>query len=243
LKDIRIGNLECLTDQARAELRDKNLRKACQDFESIFTYQLLKSMRRTVDKCALFSGGMGEDIYESMLDQEISKSVSDMGYNSLAHLLYQQFSGESPAGADLGQGPGTQGGGRPRPPLWPLNAPVSSEFGWREDPILGGPRFHQGIDLAAGEGTPVGASLPGRVVRSGFEEGYGNVVVLDHGNGFTTLYAHNQANLVREGDWVERNAPIAKVGSSGRSTGPHLHFEVRRYGRNLDPYRFLGAGS
>ena len=76
---------------------------------------------------------------------------------------------------------------------------------------------------------------------SGFRQGYGNTVVLDHGYGFTTLYAHNKHNLVKPGDLVSAGTPIARVGSSGRTTGPHLHFEVIRHGKHLNPLEFLGA--
>ena len=124
-------------------------------------------------------------------------------------------------------------------PLRPLEAKISSGFGWRKDPIHGRKRFHNGIDLAAEEGAIVRASLPGRVLQSDYQGNYGNVVLLDHGQGFTTFYAHNETNLVHQGDWVKRGTPLGRVGSTGRSTGPHLHFEVKRDGKHLDPRHFL----
>ena len=226
-----------IPDHNKSDQKDKALKKACQEFESIFTYQLLKSMRRTIEKCDLFHGGQGEEIYESLLDQELTKNVAGVGFNSLANLLYQQFKGEGLSGA--GQERGTDN----NPPLWPLKARISSEFGWRKDPINGETRFHYGIDLAVREGSLVRATLPGRVLRSGYQKGYGNFVLMDHGHGFTTLYGHNQSNIVKEGDWVRGGAPIAKAGSTGRSTGPHLHFEVKRHGKHLNPLDFLGAAA
>ncbi len=219
--------------------RQDKLRKACKEFESIFTYQLLKSMRDTVQKCDLFHGGTGEEIYESLLDQELAKSMAGLGANSLSELLYRQLSREE----DPAAGPAAPGTlHEPATPGWPLRATVSSEFGWRNDPIDGQRKFHYGLDLAAREGTPVRASMAGRVIRSEYTEGYGNVVVLDHGRGLTTLYAHNRENLVRQGDWVEAGEAVARVGSTGRSTGAHLHFEVRRHGRRQDPVAFLSPG-
>ncbi len=220
---------------------DRKLRKACEEFEAVFTYQLLQSMRRTVEKSDLFHGGTGEEVYESMLDQELSKSMAGAGKGGLADLLYQQLRTKGQAGE-------TQGGlsmpHRPLPetpsPRPPLTGRVSSGFGWRVHPIFGKRMFHQGLDIAAGEGSLIRASMSGRVVTSEFQEDYGNVVVVEHGRGYTTLYAHNRDNLVSRGDWVEAGAPLAVVGSTGRSTGPHLHFEVKRHGRNLDPAEFLG---
>ena len=109
---------------------------------------------------------------------------------------------------------------------------VSSRFGSR-------PRFkrmHGGLDIAAPTGTPIFAAAAGRVIYSDDGmRGYGNVVLIDHGEGLVTLYAHNSENLVDEGDRVVQGALIAKVGNTGQSTGPHLHFEVRVSGRTEDP--------
>ncbi len=221
---------------------DRKLRKACEDFEAVFTYQLLQSMRRTVEKSDLFHGGTGEEVYESMLDQELSKSMASAGKGGLADLLYQQLRAKDPTveiqdGLSLPRRP-LRGLEAPRPPL---AGRVSSEFGWRIHPIFGEKRFHRGLDIAAEEGSIIRASMAGRVVASEFREDYGNVVVLEHGRGYTTLYAHNSENLVREGEWVDAGASLGLVGSTGRSTGPHLHFEVKRHGRNLDPAEFLGV--
>jgi peptidoglycan hydrolase FlgJ len=119
---------------------------------------------------------------------------------------------------------------------------VSSGFGVRKDPFTGRQKFHHGMDIAAPEGTPVFPAKGGRVTFSGTQPGYGNVVVVDHGDGFITKYAHNRANRVDAGDQVGPDTIIAEVGSTGRSTGPHLHFEVRYEGKQVRPEAvFAGA--
>jgi murein DD-endopeptidase MepM/ murein hydrolase activator NlpD len=120
-------------------------------------------------------------------------------------------------------------------------APVSSPFGPRADPFTGRPALHHGVDLAAPEGTEVRAALPGVVRLSGDRGGYGLAVELDHGGGLTTLYGHASEVLVTEGEVVTQGQPIARVGQTGRATGPHLHLEVRQGRRPVDPGRALKA--
>jgi murein DD-endopeptidase MepM/ murein hydrolase activator NlpD len=111
----------------------------------------------------------------------------------------------------------------------------------RADPLTGGNKFHQGIDIAAPGGAPVAAAAPGRVVFSGWSAGYGNMVEVDHGRGWVTRYGHNAANFVAAGDTVAAGQQIASVGQTGRATGDHLHFEVRRDGKAVSPTIFLGG--
>ena len=239
VKDISVTLHNHPTDVKTGAQREEALRKACKDFEAVFTYQILKSMRGTIEKCDLFHGGQGEEIYESLLDQELSKKIAGGGSNSLSEFLYQQLKGkdfQDLQGGDTGiTGKNTASNVY----QWPIRGRVSSGFGWRKDPFTGESRLHKGIDLAAGEGTPVTACREGRVILSEYQKGYGNVVVLDHGHGVTTLYAHNRENLVQEGEWLRKGAPLARVGATGRSTGPHLHFEVRRHGRQINPREYL----
>jgi murein DD-endopeptidase MepM/ murein hydrolase activator NlpD len=115
----------------------------------------------------------------------------------------------------------------------------SSNFGYRIDPFTGLNSFHEGIDFPAEVGTPVVAAASGKVVTAEWHPAYGKMVEIDHGNGMITRYAHASQLLVKEGDLVVRGQRIASVGSTGRSTGPHLHFEVRLNGTPQNPARFL----
>lgn len=117
--------------------------------------------------------------------------------------------------------------------IWPVKGVVYSRFGAR------GASRHDGIDIAAPEGTAIQAAADGEVIYSGVQRGYGNLVILRHEGGLVTIYAHNRENLVREGDRVRKGQTIAKVGRTGRATGPHVHFEVRRGTKPIDPQTVL----
>ncbi len=116
---------------------------------------------------------------------------------------------------------------------------VTSGFGRRVDPFLGTMAMHTGVDLAAVSGTPVHATGPGRIITASYNGGYGNEVEIDHGNGVTTIYGHLSSIGVHVGDIVETGAVIGRVGSTGRSTGPHLHYEIRRDDQPFDPMPHL----
>ena len=118
---------------------------------------------------------------------------------------------------------------------------VSSGFGFRKDPFTGGVGFHRGMDIAAPAGTAVYPVRGGKVTFSGRQKGYGNVVIVDHGDGFVTKYGHNRANLVDAGTVVGPGTILGEVGSTGRSTGPHLHFEVSYDGNNVRPDTVLAG--
>ncbi len=115
----------------------------------------------------------------------------------------------------------------------------SSNYGWRLDPFTGQKSFHEGIDFPAEVGTAILAAASGKVIYADVHPAYGRMVEIDHGNGLISRYAHASALLVKEGDLVVRGQRIARVGTSGRSTGPHLHFEVRLNGAPQNPARFL----
>jgi murein DD-endopeptidase MepM/ murein hydrolase activator NlpD len=121
----------------------------------------------------------------------------------------------------------------------PSQGYITSGFGTRSDPFTGGRAHHLGIDFSARTGDPVLAAAGGVVSFAGVKNGYGNVVEVDHGNGYTTLYGHNSRLIVRVGDIVRAGQQLAKAGSTGRSTGPHVHFEVHVNGRPVNPRQFL----
>ncbi len=123
------------------------------------------------------------------------------------------------------------------------NSYITSGFGYRADPFGGGSQFHKGIDFEADVGDPVLAVADGVVSYSGVRSGYGNVIEVDHGNGYVTRYAHNSRLLMRVGDLARIGQQIAKAGSTGRSTGAHVHFEVWENGRVVNPRKFVGNRS
>ncbi len=129
----------------------------------------------------------------------------------------------------------------------PVRLPVkarglSSRFGYRIDPFLNRPAFHAGLDFVADAGATVRATAAGTVVSAGLDGGYGEMVEIAHADGVSTRYAHLSRILVSAGTHVEAGTPIGLVGSTGRSTGPHLHYETRRDGEAMDPALYLAAG-
>jgi len=117
----------------------------------------------------------------------------------------------------------------------PISGRLSSSYGYRVHPVLGGVRWHNGIDLAAPAGTPIQATSDGRVERAGWNGGFGLMVELDDGDGTETLYGHMSRLAVAKGETVEKGDVLGYVGSTGLSSGPHLHYEIRRNGRSIDP--------
>ena len=125
------------------------------------------------------------------------------------------------------------------PSLMPTSGRITSRFGSRRDPIKKTIRFHQGVDIANSRGTSVKAAAKGKVIFSGYQGSYGKTIIIDHGYGYKTLYGHNSSLLVNVGDYVKKGQAISKMGSSGRSTGSHLHFEVHKNGKPIDPFSVL----
>jgi murein DD-endopeptidase MepM/ murein hydrolase activator NlpD len=204
-------------------------RRLAQEFTSFLYLEVLKAMRATLPE-----GGLGEseslsrDIYTAMLDAEVARLMAKRDNSGLVTTV-EKFLEKAPA--KISSEP-------PKPPA--AAGTVSSLFGPRTDPLNGASRFHQGVDIAAPAGTEVKAAAAGKVAFSGWLDGYGNVVDVDHGNGWVSRYGHNQENLARQGEQVEAGQAIAVVGSSGRATGPHVHFELRKWGKPVNPEFFLG---
>ncbi len=240
--------------------KQKNeLKKVSQEFESLFIAQLLKVMRETIEESGLMEGGFGKSIYTDLFDQEVARSMAKRGVLGISDLLYKNLSDKNsqvgqptstnpapPNEAPVQTSPADSGtSGKPEPEIsdlqLPVQAPVSSGFGMRNDPFSHQTTFHKGVDLAAPDGTKVVAALPGTVISAGYETGYGNNVLIQHSGGLQTRYGHLGSVNVKAGDVVDSESVLGRVGSTGRSTGPHLHFEVTRMGKPVDPLPLAGT--
>lgn len=126
-----------------------------------------------------------------------------------------------------------------KPNLMPTTGRITSGFGYRKNPFGRGREFHNGIDIANNSGTKIRAAGSGIVTFAGYNSSYGRYVMISHGYGYQSVYGHNRKILVKVGDKVEKGQVISEMGSSGRSTGPHLHFEVRLYGNPIDPMKVI----
>lgn len=240
-RELRPGGLGALQGKNDKEA----IRTVAKEMEALFAYELIKVMRQTTEESA--SGAFGNGTYLSMFDMELSKLFAERGLG-LREMLER---GLTSVAEKTGQPARDDGGGRITLPaeedirlLLPdlPAARISSGYGPRKDPFTGGEAFHRGIDIAAPEGAGVRSAGRGTVIFSGEQQGYGNVVVIDHGDGLTTKYAHNRENLVKEGEKIDSGALIARAGSTGRATGSHLHFEAVYQGRAINPGRVLAKG-
>lgn len=166
----------------------------------------------------LDSGRLTPDVKESIDQYNFLKSAS---YGGIYHNYAHQWQTHA------------------RPSLWPVEGAIHSAFGVRNDPFSGEGAFHTGIDLAAARGTPVKVTADGVVTTEGWSGGYGKLLIVDHGNGIETYYAHLSQFTVVPGQEVRRGQVIALSGGTGRSTGPHVHYEVRIQGTPVNPYNFL----
>jgi murein DD-endopeptidase MepM/ murein hydrolase activator NlpD len=193
------------------------LKKTEQDFQRLFALGSKEKILENMETS--FSG----DIDWDSLKQEIERAVTEV--NEIKDFLRVQ--------KDVYQA---------TPKGFPVSGPISSQYGMRQNPF-GGKAHHAGVDISAREGTPIKASADGIVSFAGWTKGSGYVVVLEHGCGYSTIYAHNKKNQVKVGQRVGRGEAIGFVGSTGNSTGPHLHYEVMQKGKNVNPKNFLSRNS
>ena len=226
----------------------KQRQKIAQEFSSFLYLEVLKAMRAATQQDDP-SGGepLSRDLYTSMMDAEVARLAAQRDSSGFAKAVERALErggvSAKPVPEINDAPPALPAPDKilPLSPQTPLSGVISSPFGWRADPFTGGGKIHHGVDIAAPAGSPVQAAAAGRVVFSGSVTGYGNMVEIDHGGGWVTRYGHNAANLVAAGDTVAAGQKIALVGQTGRATGDHLHFELRRDGKAVSPAPFLGA--
>jgi murein DD-endopeptidase MepM/ murein hydrolase activator NlpD len=218
-------------DAPGADRRREQLREAARDLEALVLKQL-------VTASGAFGGGEGPGaaVRADLFASTLADALAGAGGIGLAAHVERSF---APGGAGA---PAPVPGPPPSSPrglVTPLAGTVTSAFGPRADPFTGEPARHRGVDVAAPEGAEIRAVAGGTVVFAGERGGYGRAVEIDHGGGRTSLYAHASELRVVEGERVRAGAVVARVGSSGRATGPHLHFELRQDDRAVDPTRAL----
>ena len=208
--------------QAQAPERPQAKGEADRELDRVFAQMLLKEVSKTMADGPLMGGPMGQ-AFDGLWVETMADALIESGF-SLGQRVEGHGSGEAWEEAPHVHAPAT----------------VTSHFGIRHDPFTGQARHHDGIDIAAPRGTPIPSARAGTVLFAGDRGGYGNVVIVDHGEGLQTRYAHCDRLDVSTGDRIEAGEIIGTVGSTGRSTGPHLHLEARIDGRPVDPMQALG---
>lgn len=218
-----------LQDPAELSRLDKHSKEAAEKFEA-FLYTFMAKNLRGSEPNGMFSSGPMSTFAE-MFDEEIGKRVGESHALGLADQLEMHFAqaGRAAMPADAHH------------PELGVEGTLTSHFGPRVDPINGTPGFHRGVDIGAPSGTAIHAVRAGRVIFAGPHGGHGNLVEIDHGNGVVTRYAHCSEIGVVPGQEVGENEVIGEVGTTGHSTGPHLHFEVQVDGRAVDPLAYFDS--
>jgi murein DD-endopeptidase MepM/ murein hydrolase activator NlpD len=230
----------------------REVARLAREFEAMLMTQMLREMRRSMLTDESQDAGLGGSAMTDTIDIELGQALSRVGGFGLSTVLTGALE-KSRAGGGMAapSSPSPMPAPPPEAGLADLPAPgqiaadvisapegaITSGFGWRRDPLTGAPRFHKGIDVAQPIGQNVMAAASGRVVAAGNHGDYGTMIVVDHGGGQQTRYAHLSASAVQVGDQVGVGQVIGKTGDSGRTTGPHLHFEVMTDGRAVDPGR------
>lgn len=224
-----IASKKAKLEEDRAKVLE--LEKVAQEKQNLINQK--KAERQAVLERAMNDRDTAERAYNELMASSASITA-----------MLQQRAAERAAAAAAAASQGGGGGGA----TWvqgtgqlaaPVVAPITSDFGWRIHPIYGTRRLHAGTDFGVDEGTPVHAADGGVVVEAGWISGYGYTVIIDHGNGMSTLYAHNSDVAVSPGQTVSKGQVVSYSGNTGGSTGPHLHFEVRINGEPTDPMGYL----
>jgi murein DD-endopeptidase MepM/ murein hydrolase activator NlpD len=224
-----IGALTPGALQPGAAENPARVRELAHEFEAMFLAQMLKQMRQSMAFAEDGdTEGFGKAAFADTFDTELARHLSASGGIGIAAVIMESFDRRGPAVPGVNPAPAPAG------PM-ALPGPVSSGFGWRPDPLTGQNRFHKGVDIKAAYGQDVPSVAGGRVVAAGEQGGYGLTVVVEHDSGIRTRYAHLSVLGVKPGDVVATGQHLGRVGSTGRSTGPHLHFEVLEDGRAVDP--------
>jgi murein DD-endopeptidase MepM/ murein hydrolase activator NlpD len=240
---------------ALTDVERKKVAELAHQFESMLMTQMLREMRKSMLTEDESGKGFGATAMTDTVDVELGSELSRAGGFGLSDMLIKAFDRQA-AGRLRTANPSAPAAGAASPspasvvatpasePLTPAPATlppvlpegrVSSGYGWRADPFNGRARFHSGTDVKMAYGKDVQSVAGGRVAFVGEQSGYGLTVRIDHGNGVETLYAHLSQSVVQAGDTVSSGQVVARSGNSGRSTGPHLHFEVLDNGRAVAP--------
>lgn len=246
-----LGSARSYVDQARlsalappSDTSKVKPEEAARQFESYLAQLMIREMKKTVPEGMFNSPAM--EVFSDLFDAEIATRLSEGQGLGLAAQITARITGQplhgqaQPRGLRPEHGVSPLSAGDVSGARLPVVGRFTSRFGQRADPFDGSRRNHQGVDIAAARGAPVSPVMSGVVTMAGPRNGYGNVVVVDHGNGLTTLYAHCDSLDVAAGQAVSPGDIIARVGDTGRATGPHLHFEVRSEGRAVDPMDTFG---
>lgn len=254
-------------DETRRRLSGKSPMEVAKEFESMLLGQMISAMRKTVPDSEMLEASPNRKMLDGAFDQEVARSIAAKGGLGIARQIVGQIERQHPGSTTTPSGvvsaahasfgsPTT--GARPLArsapaasapaaaaidpgaTIAPVAGEISSPFGMRSDPFTGAPHFHAGVDVAAPRGSSIRAVADGEVVFSGWRRGgEGRVVDVRHADGLVTSYAHAERTLVRVGQHVVAGEVVATVGSSGRASGPHLHFAASRDGQAVDPTGFL----
>jgi len=265
---VALNAARSLADAPTPSAERAKVAELSQQFEAMLMLQMVQQMRRSMLDESEEPQGLGGTTMQETFDSEFSRFLAQSGGVGLGEFMTRTLdartsdavsphaaegrsvsfalpaaSSSVPAGASAGSLSVSRSADTLDAPAsvdLPLTTPVTSAYGWRSDPFTGESRFHRGVDLRATYGTEVPAASGGTVVSAGERGTYGNLVVIRDEQGVETRYAHLSATLVKEGDVIAPGTPIGRVGSTGRSAAPHLHFEVLVNGERVDPAEWAG---